>query len=208
MGGSGIPIFHRDGPMRRTGDLGCLPIPDIGGVWRDVDLLSLPGAMLPNLMTARSTNDSYRGLVCASTQQKEILRALFRSAVLGIPDGAEGTAKHVMTDADADTLADAIAGKSPFILADNLLLELGESPSYATWKPDGIHTNGNLKEDAIRGIFDWLTFRQNVFIVSAAAQVVPPGGAGVLAEQRCVAIVCRDAFTGACRIRSVRPVWR
>ena len=84
---------------------------------------------------------------------------------------------------------------------------LGE-PGFSGWSLGPGYERFNVKEDAIRNLPDWITFRQNVFIIIAAAQVTAPEGGGVLAEQRCVAIVCRDSFTGACRVRAVRPIWR
>jgi hypothetical protein len=174
--------------MLRTGDIGYLPIPGPSADWRDVDLTSTNGATLAGVMTARTTNDTHRGLVCVSTRQKEVLRALFRGN---------------MTESEADQISSFING--PYLDIQDLLVGLGQDSAYTSWPLKG-RTDGNVKEDAIRDLPDWATFRQNVFIIVAAAQVMSPNGAGVLAEQRCVAIVCRDAFTGASRVRAARKL--
>jgi hypothetical protein len=64
----------------------------------------------------------------------------------------------------------------------------------STVKPTEKH---DYTEDVLRGVIDKVSFRQNIFVIVLAAQVVDPGtGRNVLAEQRAAVTVIRDAYSG------------
>jgi len=68
-----------------------------------------------------------------------------------------------------------------------------------------------LTADLFDGIPEWLTFRQNVFVVFIRAQALAPrrrtnAPYRPLAEARALVVVYRDAYTGRWRVRRTTPL--
>ena len=63
-------------------------------------------------------------------------------------------------------------------------------------------------EDAVRHLPDYVSFRQNIFVIVIAAQTLSPASTPsrpvVLADQRAAVTVIRDAFTGRWTIHDWR----
>lgn len=200
-GGQGIPIHHRDGPMQSIGELGYI---FTGQPWQDIQLVdyqptNIVHFALPDLLTVRSNNPPARGLVNISSQQNDVLEALFYDMVIGYKNAF--TDITVSIDAgESNKLWGVIDG--PYVNFRELFNSVATSPGYSNWSPGsykGVPDNSlcsDLKEDAFRNILEMLTFRQNIFTVIVAAQVYAPASTNIVAEKRAVAVVYRDAYTG------------
>jgi hypothetical protein len=68
-----------------------------------------------------------------------------------------------------------------------------------------LHWEGSLgsdtKEDLLRDLAERISFRQQIFMVVMAARTATPSGR-VTADQRAVALVIRDAYTGRWKLHS------
>jgi hypothetical protein len=65
-------------------------------------------------------------------------------------------------------------------------------------------TNKVLQEAVARSVIELLSFRQNIFTVLVAGQSLARNGTTVVAEQRAVVTVVRDAYTGRYFIRNFK----
>ncbi|MBM4149290.1 MAG: hypothetical protein FJ224_09620 [Lentisphaerae bacterium] len=195
-GGAGLPIVHRDGPMMAVGELGYVMMPTNGAGWRDVDLVSSNGAALVDRFVARTGTD-HTGLFHPGCAPRDVIEALFIGSQLGVATG--GIAMIEALEPPPDFAA--IFGEG-FVVeqASDVLAVLGSDTAYAEWPPDGVHTTGNYKEDAVRYIAEAFAFRKNTFIVVYSGQALTPNGRGVRATARGVAYVCRDSYTGRCTV--------
>ncbi len=200
----GLPMFHRDDLMQTIGELGniayaCSNAP----TWHNLDLMHYTrGAALPDWMTVRPTNTPCHGLICIGTQQSNTLKTLFHNMTI---DYAAGAATNSF-DLDP-TGVEALIAEIPNWRYTNLR-DLFRDETLAALFRGCVPTNAPghdiLKEGVYRNIIDMLTFRQNLFTIVLAAQVVHPVSLRVLAEKRAVAVVYRDAYTGRAFIRSLR----
>jgi hypothetical protein len=197
--GQGLPIYHANRPMKNIGEIGYIYC---GEPWQDIQLVDYRPAQnfaLPDLLTVRSNNTPTHGLVNMSSQQKQVLEALFYRMVIGYSNAfISNTVK--LTATHYDQLPGSING--PFVNFRDLFDSVATNSEYASWET-GVpsHTNGDMKEDAFRNVLEMVTFRQNIFTVIVAAQVYGPVGNQVVAERRAVAVVYRDAYTGKSFIR-------
>ena len=203
--GHGLPIYHRNGPMRNIGEIGHIHIPDLTRPWRNISLTNLfGGGALLDWLTVRPTNRTERGLVNILTRQSEVLRALFYQTPIGHINSPT-TTNYLLDSADSCRLADAVMdGDPPGLNMGTILSLIGASDEYRSWRPytvGGVDHSGDLKEDALRNIVELITLRQNLFTVIIAAQALSKDGQGVLAEKRAMAIVYRDAYTGQSFVR-------
>jgi len=198
VNGAGLPVVHRDGPMRAIGEIGYVMMPEPGAPWGDVNLVVDPGAALVDVLCAARESEKCRGLFHPGCAPEEVLRALFRTARVGV-NGDVDAAGAYLPGTDADMLAGVVRGVVPDRAGD-VLAAFGDTPAYLEWLPDGVHTTGNYKEDAVRYIAEAFAFRKNTFIVVYSGQALTPNGRGVRATARGVAYVCRDSYTGRCTV--------
>lgn len=209
--GQGVPVFHSDAPMRSAGEMGyvyegCLweEAPS-APYWRSIDIMDFwHGAALLDRMTVHATDHPRYGLVSVCTEQEPVVATLFVGAPLGCTNGIVTNRYFVSADDAAMVLAPSVDSGSLNMTA--LLGNAGADSAYRAWAPDGVHTNGDLKEDAFRSIVELVTFRQNLFTIVLAVQAFGPDQATVVAEKRAVAVVCRDAWTGRSFVHSLRPL--
>ena len=211
--GQGVPIHQRDGPMQSIGEVGYI---FTGEPWHDIQLVdyqptNIVQFALPDLLTVRSNNTPMRGLVNISSQQKDVLTALFYDMWIG--DSNElwfaysnqfGQIAVKLNAVQKSQLWGSING--PFINFRDLFNQVVTATNdnnYSGWNPcsdKGVPLNTNacddIKEDAFRNILEMVTFRQNIFTIIVEAQVYAPTGTNVVAEKRAVAVVYRDAYTG------------
>jgi len=188
--GQGLPIFFANGPMRSIGEIGHV---FTGVPWETIDLLSTNGARLIDTLTTRVCEGSTRGLLNINTRQRDVLATLFAGATIGVTNSDISTNRFIDIDnGELDALVDSFPALPTMDNFEDYLSDMGN----LEWKPDGIHTNKELKEDVFRGTLDLITFRQNLFTVIVAAQAFGPDGRTPVAERRAVAIVFRDAYTG------------
>lgn len=67
-----------------------------------------------------------------------------------------------------------------------------------------VGTNDILQEAICRSVVEMLSFRQNMFTIYLAGQALGRNGRSVMGEQRAVATIVRDSYTGKYFIRSFR----
>lgn len=205
-GGQGLPIFHRDGPMQSIGELGHIYCSDPDRPWRNIDLMSTDeGAALLDWMTARATNAGAHGLVSISTAQKDVLRVLFHNMMIGYTNRFFAE-RVLLPDANIGALVDAIVANGPYLGFRDLFHDGTVAKAFSDCVPSNSApaVKGELSEDILRNIAEMITFRQNLFTIIVAAQVLAPDGIASIAEKRAVAIVYRDAYTGKHFTRSFR----
>lgn len=210
-GGQGLPLFHRDAPMFNIGEIGHIctirenAAPGTERPWETVDLMSdTNGAALLDLLTVRPTNSPARGLVAINSGQLDVLETLFRDIHMGYSNSAFATPQYLLVN--LPSLAQAVYDNGgDYVSFRHMygLVQAFESSVYASI-PTNQPMNDILREAPMRHIVDLVTFRQNVFTVILAAQVLGRDGVTVLAERRAIAVVCRDAYTGRSFIRSLR----
>jgi hypothetical protein len=68
----------------------------------------------------------------------------------------------------------------------------------------GYKTNDVLQEAVGRGLIELLSFRQNMFTILVASQAMGKDGKIVVGEQRVVATVVRDSYTGKYFVRNMK----
>ena len=122
---------------------------------------------------------------------------------VGYKDSATSS-NHWLNSSDADTLVDAVMENQSGMNLCTIFSDIGTSGHYRAWQPyspGGVDRSGDMKENALRGIVEMITFRQNIFTIIVAAQALSDDGKGVLAEKRAMAIVYRDAYTGQSFVR-------
>ena len=169
------------------------------------------------LFTARcATNHSVRGLVSATTPYGEVMGALFADMEIGhalqrtrLPESTIGW----MTNVFVSTQSVMYEGDSIPIGVGDFCMAVGEVNSfrdipdeYISEEDDEWHWDGSLgneiKEDILRELAERLTFRQQIFIVVLDVRTTTPA-LSVSAERRVVAVVVRDAYSGAWRIAEI-----
>jgi Tfp pilus assembly protein PilX len=200
--------------------------------WQTINILSWNwGGFLLDRMTVRSTNswdeannpqelNPAHGLVAINSRQKDVLYSLFHNMVIGT------------TNAPQKLNASVVNGPVQDLVLNGLLAHVSQpndeywsfqslfDPSTTDWEggtmakkfkalattdaPDG---SGNISEikrqDPLRKIENYITFRQNIFEIIMAARVVGADG-GVLAEKRAMATIYRDSYTGKSFMRSFK----
>ncbi len=198
------------------------------------------GAYLIDHLTVRDPKreNSTNGLVCINTQQKDVLRALFGGVKVGM--GIAQTTGKNMAELQAkgiDAIVDAIttrSAKDPFLKFQDMFKtasgpsgtsEVNGGPiakairdaAKAAWvnknpgpTADQEGTHDRVLEDAFNQIVDLISFRQNIYTVVCAAQVLanqkPSRGEPeiILGERRAIATLYRDSYTGRTFVRSFK----
>ncbi|HRT29759.1 MAG TPA: hypothetical protein P5527_08205, partial [Kiritimatiellia bacterium] len=185
------------------------------------------GAALLNLFTTRHSPSNgvatWRGLVQANTEHSPVIETLFSFGTLGWTNVTEHGGERFLSDLSdesdlpdwSEAYRDALTNTPPTgigwrsfadmlpAISTNELLRTSFKPPFPGDAPahDWI-------EDAVRHLPDYVSFRQNIFVIVIAAQTLSPASAPsrpvVLADQRAAVTVIRDAFTGRWTIHDWR----
>jgi hypothetical protein len=197
------------------------PYPPIQHFWCTIDLLSSDqGAYLLDYVTVSATNRCGRGMVACNTRDPDTFRALFTEMTIGWTNQAYPDRflkplhvedpevynlienlkeKFIERSLDPardrgfisfDDLFDTFANRGGDLAAD--FRRIGDWWSAQV----GEKSNDKVCEDAFRQIVEMLSFRQNIFLIPVVAQSLLPDGT-VEAEDRILATVYRDSYTGA-----------
>ena len=218
--GSGLPIFSTNGPMVNIGELGYIWRSNLDDEepadywwWRTINLMHFDeGAALLDMCTVRRTNASAYGLVAINSKQTNAVRALFNNMKIGYVSGPE-TNMVQLNAVDVDKLVSAIITNGPFMSFRSMFTtndtdEGGGGDLAMKFRAAGTNAakcNGDIYgEDVFRRVCELITFRQNVFIVTVAAQVFGGDGQTVVGEKRGSATIYRDSYTGKYFIRSFK----
>ena len=208
-------------------------LPTVKHFWCTIDLMNRDeGAYLLDYLTVYPTNRFGHGFVTVNTRDQETLKALFTEMRIGWANNSFNcyTNLHVedsdvnklvgdVTQAILDRTMDPTAcprGAISFAdLFDGANTYGGpvadKFRAFATWWEGKIQKrypkfrqNDKVREDAFRNIIELITFRQNIFMIAVAAQVMAPNGKTVEAEKRGLATVYRDSYTGNYFVRSFK----
>jgi Tfp pilus assembly protein PilX len=201
--------------------------------WRNIDLLNKKeGAKLIDMLTVRAVNRSCRGRITINTRQKKTLETLvngLRPADTDA-DGAIDWGPYMgninpvsyawITNlvAKVQARADSLNGckqwqdlfDSGATSAPDEPLDNGGPVAVAMRQcitgimGSGYKTNDILQEAVGRGLIELLSFRQNIFTILIASQAVGRDGKTVVGEQRAVATVVRDSYTGKFFVRNMK----
>jgi len=192
-----------------------------------VSFATRSGAALLDLFTVRHSPSNgvatWRGLVQANTHHPSVIEALFAEAEIGWTNVTEHGGERFLSDlSDASDLSDwseayrdaltntppagigwrSFADMLPAISTNELLRASFKPP------PPGDAPAHDWIEDAVRHLPDYVSFRQNIFVIVIAAQTLSPAFTPsrpvVLADQRAAVTVIRDAFTGRWTIHDWR----
>lgn len=164
--------------------------------------------------TARcATNRAVRGLVSVNTTYDEVIGALLADIEIGqmhqrtrLPDSLISW----MTDVYRQTRVVMYDQESTPIGVGDFCMAVGAVPSYRNIHEDYFsdeddiwHWNGSIgneiKEDIIRELSERLSFRQQIFVIVIDVRSTTPA-LTVRAERRVLAVVVRDAYTGAWKV--------
>ena len=233
-GVSELPFIHFNQPLSSIGDIGhiyasyeprtateggsSLPLDQ----QRNYDTLTFAtrsGAALLDIFTLHPTNAPTRGLVQANTQQRPVIKALLSDVKVGWTNSLASDGEKLLRDIDAklerwpEVYTDALTN-SPYSMGwrsfADMLPDLSTNATLRTknvWvSGSNLHPMHDYTEDALRGIVDKVSFRQNIFVIIVAAQALSPASTQnrpvVLADQRAAVTVLRDAYTGRWTIHS------
>ena len=180
---------------------------------------------------------TWRGLVQANTHHPSVIEALFAEAEIGwtnLTANADDQTWSILSSKDISALTNRyinalsvdnpeVYGKSdppdPFdngsmgwkSSADMLPAIMTNPIEKVTFTlPEGVSDDfaHDWFEDAVRHLPDYVSFRQNIFVIVIAAQTLSPASTPsrpvVLADQRAAVTVIRDAFTGRWTIHDWR----
>lgn len=232
-GVSEMPFMHFNKPLASIGELGHLYAAyerrtegehaSSSAQRRDYDTLTFStrsGAALLDLFTVSPANAPRRGLVQANTQQRGVLRALLADVEVGWTNSLSDESGQVsLRTLDSglekwpEVYVDALTN-APFSMGWRSFADM--MPTLSTNKlireenvwggGKELHSLHDYTEDALRGLIDKVSFRQNVFVIVVAAQALSPASTPnrpvVLSDQRAAVTVLRDAYTGRWTIHS------
>jgi hypothetical protein len=210
--GQGLPIVHRNAPMQRAGEIGyvattdawesvCLADDRFVRVATNLNAVFTCGSVL-DWFTARSEAGPARNLVHYGTPWTNVAEAVLADIPFGwgtnlLHADAQGLAWLTTCLFDSREALLRRQGITPSTRGE-MALGFGLIDAYRDgpvgWPGSG-SIGMDLKEDLIRGLAERVSFRQNMYFVVLAAQSLTPAGR-VAADQRAVATVARDAFTG------------
>lgn len=211
--GQGLPLYAPDptGPIRNIAELGHIWRSNLDdevtdqrdAFWRTIDLMhKTEGAMLLDMMHTGEARKPYTGLFSANSRQESPWRVMLNNLRIGVPNiptpqlTVSETAKNLLISelratprfvsfTDMFTAEQSDAGGGP--LADAFRYCAEEQAPLA---------GDILKEDTFRHVCELMSFRQNIFTIVLAAQVMGANGITPIAERRAVATIYRDAYTG------------
>ena len=223
--GGGVPIYAQtNGFMTNIGELGHifrsnLDDEQVGnGFWRNLNLMhALEGAMMLDMMMVGNARTNVTGLICVNSRQTNFWKTVFYNLRIGItnepnatPYNVPGSNPYKVSDAEIDLVIRLLINdpsKANCVRFFNLFTaddqynddggggNIATAFRYCSPDPDD-HQPDIYKEDTFRSICELLTFRQNIFTIVMAAQVMAPDGTTPIAERRAIATVYRDAYTG------------
>jgi hypothetical protein len=208
--GQGLPVYHRDGPMRNIGELGHVYCSVTDGAttndayWRNLDLLDpAQGGLLMDRATVRNTNAPTRGLVCIGSSQTNVLHTLFHHMSIGYTNRVT-TNRYTLTAPAIRTLVDRLIQGGPYRSFEHMLTIADVPDAFAACaEASGVASpvGDVFREDPLRNVCEMVSFRQNVFTALIAAQVLAGDVPTPVAERRAAAILYRDAYTGRAFVR-------
>lgn len=211
----GLPIFHRDGPMRTIGELGHIYLPGATSVWRNIDLCTSRAGQLMDRLTVRATNAPAHGLVAMGTANTNVAATLFYNMPIGYSN-AFVSVTGVVDAASATDIGGAIARGGPYLgFGDLMARALGTGPYSSiaeAFRACASNTVGSaaaadvLREAPVRNMVELVTFRQNLFTVILVAEALAGDQRTPVAREEVVALFHRDAYTGRTFLRSWRPL--
>jgi hypothetical protein len=193
--------------------------------WQTVNILSYDyGAFMLDRMTTRASNgwdsintswtlNPMRGLVCLNTTNTDVLLALYNNMGIGMTNtGCQPPLSA--SDPNVQTLVNAIASSTnkPYWSFQSLFTagapECGDAmaTNFENIVQDlsGVGQISEIqRQDPIRKLTNFISFRNNVFEIILAAQVVGSDGT-VLSEKRGMATVYRDSYTGRSFVRQFK----
>jgi hypothetical protein len=193
--------------------------------WCNLDLMNKDeGAYMLDYVTVYPTNRSGYGFVAMNTRDDEVLRALFPGMMIGWANQTTNLLKPLDTTAAPyinavvsniidRTIASgrgAIAFRDLFDGAAQRGGPVAEAfralgTNWWTTQPGVTNlANDKVREDGFRNIIEMITFRQNIFTIVVATQVMSSNGRTVEAEKRALCTVYRDSYTGSYFIRSFK----
>ncbi|MCL2104884.1 MAG: hypothetical protein FWH21_07525, partial [Kiritimatiellaeota bacterium] len=187
------------------------------------------GGALLDMFTLAPTNGprTRYGLVQPNTELDPVIKTLFSDVTIGWTNTLDTTTQLPLKEAaDMDALTELYAGSvitapfgmgwrtfadmMPSLLATNRVLNddftaertaLDETRrALEDELRQGRHQMHDYLEDAMRGLIDKVSFRQNIYMVVVAAQTLSRSSTlarpVVLADQRALVTVIRDAWSG------------
>ncbi len=213
----GLPLVHFNGPLRSAGDIGFVANTTTS-VWESICLaddrsfftnslnaIFTRGSVL-DFFTTHTTNAPVRDRMHYGSPWTNVVRAVMADVPFGWtvtnrvtfgPDSVElewMTASYlesrgIMRDAN---VTPTTLGEMAFGFG---LSERYAKGPYAQWDSSRDSLGDDFKEEMIRGLSERISFRQNLFVIIVAGQTLTPAGR-VAADQRAVATVAADYFTG------------
>jgi len=214
--------------MKTIGEIGHIyasnlntmtPAQDPQDYWfQSINLLSYDfGAFLLDRLTTREVNEPAHGLFCISSAQTNALMALWENMQVG-PEW-NSPAKLTISPtaspaawAKVEALAAAIINKGPFWSFQQMFTTAWDGGPIGqafrdlakTLSTDPTKINEIVRQDPIRYIVEMITFRQNIFEIIVAAQVLGKDGVTVMAEKRALVTMYRDSYTSKSFMRSFK----
>ncbi|MBA4389091.1 MAG: hypothetical protein C0404_14005 [Verrucomicrobia bacterium] len=207
-GGQGVPIFHSgQGNTYSIGELGYV---FTSRPWQSINLFSAQGGALLDWMTLTLLPSGHQDArVNANTRQTDVLRALFHNMPCGWTNSAS-TSTSTLATADVELIVNALTNATytgECCTFSGLFSRLGADSAFmAAFKPDGTHTNGDLREQIFRNVVEMLSFRQNLFTIVVSVEAFGADQTTVVAKKRALAVVVRDAYTGKSFIHYLKPL--
>jgi hypothetical protein len=182
--------------------------------WRTINLMHFDeGAALLDWCTVRSTNAPEYGLFAINSRQTNAVKALFNNMKIGYVSGPETNFVQLNT-LDYGPLIGAIITNGPYLNFRSMFTsesadDGGGGPVARAFRNAATNNHpaamGDVfTEDPFRRICELITFRQNIFIITIAAQVFGGDGETVVGEKRASAVIYRDSYTGRYFIRSFK----
>jgi hypothetical protein len=195
--GQGLPVYHANRLMRNIGEIGYIYR---SLSWQSVQLTDYDkGAALLDMLTVHLTNTPRHGLVHISTSHDEVIKTLLHNVYIGPLVTNSVLTNRCLTESEIDMLLSAMDRNG--MNFRSVFGNMGVDSNFSEWKPDGLHKSGILKEDFIRQFVEFLTFRQNIFLIIVAAQTLAPASDAVTSEAKTMSLVYRDSYTGRMFIR-------
>ena len=223
----GIPMYaHTNGVMINISELGHIFRSNLDDeyteafsqyrLWRTIDLMNKgEGAALMDYATVQATNTTREGLVTINTRQHDTLHTLFNGLSIANP----GDVNPPPNVDDINALVDELIYNGPYMHWRDMF-ETGDPLDPGSTGSDGgpvavamrnlcdglglTETNDIMLEAAARSIVELISFRQNIFVVVVAAQTYGRNGSTVVGEQRGIATIIRDSYTGKHFIRNFK----
>ena len=211
----GLPIYIRNGPLESIGELGFLymsnPLsnrnPDRPpAFWLSLDMFDEQMRRILDWFTIQPVNEPVaRGRVNINTRHPAVLKALLEGIKVEQYPGAPDS--KTLSSTAVDKIVDAIIEGGPYTNVSDIgrIEELQDSvPSVNGLDPKN---SDHARESLLRGIIQLITVQDTVYSIVVTAQIAMPDPDGTpqpIAEQKAVATVWRDAYTGKTHLRSLK----